>query len=264
MKRILVLFMMCLAACSSSASPSGGGAGGDTGGSTVTTTTSDGGTAGAGGTTEAPVVEFGPPADCTGHPTIMPIHAAKDQALTDIPLVDDTGAPIEEDGALACRRFVPPSVPFVFSEVDAYWGNLLPCSITPNVVTFVAPKDAAWPIVADYMTDGNDLQDHALPIGSVSGATVQIGSKVESATDAFYACAKLAIDGDSRACVSGCKLPAGKTDPDSFWSKTTNGAVDPLPTIDLQVMAHSPTDAIAQALDTPRYGIKIVARGHAL
>lgn len=236
----------------------GGGAGGNTttisglggtGGMTTASTTSTGG---------APDPDtFGPSAGCTGSTPFAPFSAALDQAMfPEIPLVDASGDPLEASGSLACSRFVPPSVPYVFDSWEMAFSIVSICKVVPDAVAFVAPKDATFPITVG----GYQL---ASPASDTSPAVIPLDITIVSPDDALYVCARLDITADGRGCVDACKRKSGSS-PDTLWSSTKDGQVEPLPTVDLEPLSQSPTPEIADYFGSSAYEFNHRAHGHAL
>lgn len=268
MKKITLAFLCALFApvmgCSGDASGTAGGAGGEGGSSS-----GGGGGGGTGGSdttssSSSTTATLGPVAGCTGSTPFAPFDEALDQEMfPDIMLVDESGAPLDENGALACRRFVPPVVPFTFDDwAFTFTVGPYPCGIAPDTaVSFVAPIDAAWPIVAGA---SNQYVESTVDPNGPKNVTITTSATVSSSMDAFYACVRLPIDdsGD-RACVDACSLPDGKeNDEDSLFSDTVNGKCDPLPTIRLAPLYDSPTKPIADYFGSGTYQWGYTAHGH--
>lgn len=237
----------------SSTTDTGGTSTGGTGGS-VTTSSSSGGTGGA--TTSSTGVEIGP-GDCFGDTPISAIDGAKDEALAGFPLVDEGGATLFEDGALACRRVVPPFYPFTVDEWTLAWGVGFICSVPPNAVSFIVPEGAAFPL---------SLAAEALltitPIPADQNPMTVPGGFVLTEGNVFYACAQLSITPEDRSCISGCKRSDGTPSPDAFYSNTTNGLVVLLPYVDVELVSESPTKEIASKLGNTPYDWNIFVYGH--
>lgn len=206
---------------------------------------------------------FAPPALCSLNEPIAPFDAKNDQKLLpDLPLVDDDGAPLEEDGALGCKRIIPPSVPYAFTRWDVDFSDISFCSLKPDVVVFVAPINATWP-----MTVGAENQYALIVLKPEDTAPLplDINIKVTSASDAFYACERLPIGANGqRACAGGCKHNDGSAAMDQFYSATHQGKVDPLPVVDLEELGGSPTQAIADHFGSEQFEFNVIAYGHPL
>lgn len=236
---------------------------GGQGGTTLTLTAGSGG--GAGGTTETTTstsneVEIGPGADCTGDYGISPIDGASDEVFAGFPLVDEGGATLFEDGALACRRAIPPYVPFVVDD----WTMLVGlesgvCTLTPSAVSFIAPADADFPLTLDADAQ---LTETPLPDGAFE-ATMTPNLTITDPTLAFYACAKLALeDANTRSCISGCRHKGSVVAQNALYSNTTGGLVSALPNIDLELVSVSPTSDAATKLGNTNLDWNITVHGH--
>jgi hypothetical protein len=206
---------------------------------------------------------FAPPDVCSIPEPIAPFDAANDQALfPDLPLVDEDGAPLEEDGALACKRIIPPSTPYAFTRWDVDFADISFCSLKPDVVVFVAPTDATWPITVGA---ANQYALTVLGPNDTAPLPLDINITVTDASDAFYACERLPIgQNGQRACAGGCKHNDGSKATNQLYSATHQGKVDPLPVVDLEVLGGSPTQAIAEHFKSWTYEFNVIVYGHPL
>jgi len=221
---------------------------GGTGGSTESTTSSSSST----------TVAIGPGADCTGDYPIVPIYGDADQILVNFPLVDEGGATLFEDGALACKRVVPPYLPFTVDDWQLTLGVGFGCSLPPDAVSFVAPKAPTFPI-----TIGPESSFAEQSLDGDNPATIPSGVVITDESLAFYACARLSIqDADNRSCISGCRHKGGAIGPDALYSNTTNGLVIPLPVVDLELVSVSPTLDVATKVNNTTLDWNITIHGH--
>jgi hypothetical protein len=231
-----------------------GGMGGSTTVSTSTTTTTSSDT-----TSSSTGIEIGPGADCDGDVPISPIDGAADEVLAGFPLVDEGGATLFEDGALACKRVVPPYTPFTVDDWTLTLGVGFNCTLPPAAVSFVAPKDAVFPI-----TLGPDasLVEQTLS-GETNPAMITSGLTITDETFAFYACARLTIaDAGDRSCISGCRHKGDVIAQNALYSNTTGGHVTPLPILDLELVSVSPTGDAAVKLHNVTLDWNITVHGH--
>lgn len=208
---------------------SSGGAGGttDTGGTTTSTSST------TSSTTTSDVVVVGPPEGCKGSTSIAPA----------------TGQlGYQEANALACRRFVPPAgYPSLVSWTPAV-GLTVSCVEMPFAVSFVAPIDPTWPIDVsppEFLFTETPIDiDNTEPV-------IPVGLDLAEGM-AFYACLRLpvnSVDGGV-GCASACSMPAPGFEgaADQLFSDTLPDlTIAPLPTVDLEPLAVSPTEQVAQS-----------------
>lgn len=217
----------------STESASGGGGSGGSGGMSN----------GGGGTAE---IVIGPPDTCAGSASIAPIDGEAQ---------DENGTAIHENGALACRRFVPPSYPFHVSKWQVEWAAAF-CDGAPSALYFVQPADVSYPITLSNYTESM--------IDPNGDALVTFAPNVDLfAGEAFYGCLRLAITEEGRSCASACKNPIGTApSPDALYSNTNaSGTVTPLPAVDLEKLSMSPTPETGAAFGNDRLDWNTWIRG---
>lgn len=254
----LIVFASLLGGCNPSI-PSGSGGNSTT--TTSQTTTTNGG---AGGTTMTnggtggggfEDVVLGPSDNCTGVVSFGPISSTLDAPLVNVPLVDESGSPIYEDGALACKLVIPPAIPFTFTSWELSWGGDFP----PDAVSFLGPKNPVFPFVLE---DGNHLTITSLGNNPDPTVTISLTETISDKETGLYVCARLGFDGENRSNVKACHRKDGSSNPNILYSNTTNGLVSPLPDVDLEQLQDSPTPALAMALGNGPYEWAMVVHGH--
>lgn len=208
---------------------SSGGAGGstDTGGTTTSTSSTT-----SSSTTSGDVVTVGPPDGCKGSTSIAPA----------------TGQlGYHEDNALACRRFVPPAgYPSLVSWTPAV-GLTASCVEMPFAVSFVAPIDQTWPV--DVSAPAFLFTETPIDIDNTE-PVIPVGLDLADGM-AFYACLRLPVGIDGGvSCASSCSMPAPGFEgaADQLFSDTLPDlTIAPMPTVDLEPLAVSPTEQVAQS-----------------
>lgn len=205
----------------------GGGAGGNTATTSSTTsssTSSDTGTV------------LGPPDVCSGNTSIAP----------------GTGQQgYHEEGAFACRRFVPlPGHSHLLSWAPAV-GLTPSCKTYPIAAGFVAAIDQAWPIDA---TDPAYLYTETPITAADTEPTIAADMNIPDG-QAFYGCLRLVVDAGKASCTTGSTCPDA-SDPalkDMLFSVTKpDKTIDAYPTINLTELSMSPDPALAVALGNDR------------
>ena len=253
---LVLVLIGCGTGAGSSGTATGGSGGADTGpgGSTSSSSTSSETTSTYVDTALGAVV-------CKGAQPFAPTDAANDQVkVPNIPLVDESGQPLEEDGALACERFIPPSLPYAFTGWEPGFSTSGgTCGVVPDAGSFVAPILAAFPRTLSVFTVG--------PIDPANPSPIPLDVTIDSPADALYLCIRMRIDGVQRGCVRACKIQNGDEmpDPNALWSNTVNGVVSgELPYVDLEPLSESPTQSLADAFGLGSYTMGHVVHGHAL
>lgn len=237
---ILISLLFALAGCGGTDTNTGGTGGG--GGDTTSSTGGAGGTTDTGGTTSTSsttsssttsgdVVTVGPPDGCKGSTSIAPA----------------TGQlGYHEDNALACRRFVPPAGHTIVESWTPAVGLTASCVEMPFAVSFVAPIDQTWPV--DVSAPAFLFTETPIDIDNTE-PVIPVGLDLADGM-AFYACLRLPVGIDGGvSCASSCSMPAPDFDgaADHTFSNTLPDlTIAPLPTVDLEPLAESPTTEIAQ------------------
>jgi hypothetical protein len=211
---------------------SSGGVGGE-GGTTLTTTTAS--TSSSSTSSDTGLV-LGPPEACSGATSIAP----------------GTGQQgYHQEGAFACRRFVPPAGhPHLVSWSPAV-GLTASCGSLPSAASFIAAVDQAWPIDATdptYLyTETPITEDNTEP---VIAADVDIPNG-----SAFYGCLRLTVDATGASCTTASTCPDA-SDPalaDMLFSVTKpDKTIDAYPTINLAELGVSPDPVLAMTLGNDR------------
>ena len=237
----LILVLCALLGCRPAETGSGG-AGGNTTSATAgmggggTTATSGGGTTASttsGSTSSDPGIVVGPPEECGGNTSIAP----------------GTGqAGFHEEGAFACRRFVPPAGHSHLREWSPAVGLSPACVAFPIATSFLAPIDQTWPVAdvttLDHYTETPVTDEDTEPMIAV-GLDIPEGQ-------AFYACLRLIVDefgGPSCTAASTCPESVDEPLADMLFSLTKpDKTIDPFPVIDLVELRVSPDETWAVTL----------------
>lgn len=209
---------------------------------------------------------IGPDEACVQRSAIGPID------LADGISVD--GVKINDDGAIALRRFVPPWTPFTVTGFNVIpVSSYGPCSeMDGEVIWFTGPSVAPATDPADWHEvdydasamvwdpDVGGLMDKSGVFTTLSpGVVLQTG-------EAFWAGVRLhTVDhGDSRSCVQSCK--SSPHDPEDTWytDSLPDGATSPCPGPQCAWarLADSPTPALAAMFGSGAHDYMFRAFGH--
>ena len=240
----LVLVVLSLLLGCGPAETGGGGAGGEStsatagaGGAGGSVATSSGGTTAStssgGSTSSDPSILVGPPEGCSGNTSIAPA----------------TGqAGFHQEGAFACRRFVPPpGHPRIVSWSPAV-GLSPSCVAYPIAASFLAPIDQAWPVddvsTLDHYTETSITENDTEPVIAVDVDVLD--------GQAFYACLRLIVDADGGASCTTASTCSDADEPvlaDMLFSATKpDKTIDPYPMLSLVTLAVSPHETWAATL----------------
>jgi len=169
--------------------------------------------------------------------------AGKTQLL--VPLDGDFGLPFFEDGAYACRRFVPATYPATFTTARISWSKNKTCESAPRATYAVAPKDTLT---------GFSFAPSVLvpPTGFPTNGEFPISATVHDG-EALFVCAILSTS--PRSCVSSC---ANVGDPNSFWGDTGADGKTLVPPV-LESLSASPTVAEAATYGNDKQRLMIEA-----
>lgn len=204
----------------------GGGSGGTTNTTTSTTSSS---------TSDTGIV-LGPPAVCSGATSITP----------------GTGQQgYHQEGAFACRRFVPTAGhPHLLAWNPAV-GLTASCKTFPIAASFIAALDQAWPIDA---TDPAYLYTETPITADDTEPVIAVDVDIPDGF-AFYGCLRLVVTADGASCTTASTCP-DTADPalaDMLFSVTLpDKTIDAYPTINLAKLGESPDPALAVTLGNDR------------